>query len=360
MGIASNVRNENSFDALRLIAALFVFHSHQWVLSGREAEHIPWFDTSISTIGVTMFFAISGYLVTKSAMRNPNILSFYWNRIVRIMPGLTANVLFLFLIGASVTTLSFAEFWSSPVTREFVYKNILLAFNDPRYMLPEVFSGNPEHGLNGSLWTLPYEIAMYIGVGFALCATRERQTRVTIAIMALVTFFSILVLKSQVKSYSFPFELWNVFLLEQFGITGFVFTLGVLIALSDNLKHVLWMSLVASIILSFGDAHQAAPYALLPAVVILIGTSQYLKLPKALGDCSYGLYLYGFPVQQMLVHFIGTEHYALRYAIGLCMTFVLAFISWKVIEDPAIRFLKWRPTKSTATEERSSLNRTSS
>jgi peptidoglycan/LPS O-acetylase OafA/YrhL len=340
---SDNKPRENSFDAIRLIAALFVFHSHQFVLSGRPEDHVPWLNTSLSGIGVATFFAISGYLVTKSAVRNPNLLSFYWNRVVRIMPGLTANVLFLLAIGAAVTTLPLSEFLRSPVTLEFLHNNLLLAFNDPRYVLPGAFEGNVERGLNGSLWTLPYEIALYIVMGLVLCAARSKPARLTVAMIGFVVCFTILVVKTQVPSFSYVLDVWNVLLVEMFGISGMMFMLGILIALADDLRHSFMISAAAAFVLYWGIPQLAGAYIFLAATVILIGESPYLKLPKFLGDCSYGLYLYGFPVQQLLVHLWGREHFWARYAVGLMICFALAILSWKLLERPALHYLKWKP-----------------
>lgn len=307
--VSTSNHQANSFDAIRLLAALCVFHSHQYVLSSRPEGHVPWWDTSISGIGLATFFAISGYLVTKSAIARPHLPSFYWNRAVRIMPGLTANVLFLVAIGAAVTTLPTDEFLRSPATREFWNNNLFLAFNDPRYILPGVFEANVDRGVNGSLWTLPYEIALYIVIGLTLCAARSKQTRMLVATLGFVAGFVILVATTLDKKFDYVIQVWNVFRIAPFGIYGMVFMLGAIIALTGDLRHSFLFAAAAAFVLYWGVTQTTGAYIFLTAVVILVGESSYLKLPKFLGDCSYGLYLYGFPVQQLLVHLWGREHF---------------------------------------------------
>lgn len=304
---------------------------------------MPWWDTSISGLGLATFFAISGYLVTKSAVTRPHLPSFYWNRAVRIMPGLAMNVLFLVVMGAAVTTLPTSEYLQSPVTREFWTNNLLLAFNDPRYILPGVFEANVDKGMNGSLWTLPYEIALYIVVGLTLCAARTKQTRMLVATLGFVTGFVILVATKLDKNFDYVIQVWNVFRIAPFGIYGMVFMLGSIIALTDDLRRSFLFSAAAAFVLYWGVTQTGGAYIFLTAAVILIGESPYLRLPKFLGDCSYGLYLYGFPVQQLLVHLWGREHFWARYAVGLMICFALAIVSWKLIERPALHYLKWKP-----------------
>jgi len=342
----------NSFDALRLAAAFMVFHSHQSVLTGRPANNLPWIDTAWSGVGVGMFFAMSGYLVTQSILRDPDLLTFYWRRVVRIMPGLAVNVLFCVALGAWLTTLPLEEFAASPVTFEFLRNNLLLAVYDPRYALPGVFAGNVETGVNGSLWTLPYEIAMYVVLGLALCAARERAVRVCIVLIALAATFAIMMVQVYSKDTNYVFQVWNWLTTKPLGIYGFLFFLGAMFALAGNLRHSFAFAAAASFVLYWGDTNLVAAYVALAAVVITVGQSPALKLPARLGDISYGLYLYGFPVQQAVSHFMGQRHFKAQYVIALTITAVLAYVSWRVVERPALQLKRFgRVSQSVATNK---------
>ena len=64
------------------------------------------------------------------------------------------------------------------------------------------------------------------------------------------------------------------------------------------------------------------------------------------GDISYGLYLYGFPVQQLVAWRLhGTLPVPVQIVIALIGAGACAFVSWRLIEEPALR-LKPRGKRS--------------
>lgn len=329
--------HRNSFDSLRLAAALMVFHSHMLALKGLPEERIPWLDTSWSSVGVAIFFVISGYLVTKSVQRSPDLLQFYWRRAVRIMPGLMVNVLFCVLLGAVLTTLALGEYFSSPQTFIFLRSNVFLAFQEVQFELPGVFVGNPaERGVNGSLWTLPYEIALYVVIGFAMCAARDRAVRLVLATLGLAACFAVFMTHHAYPGTNYVFTVWNTLTTKPFGIYGSLFFVGALIALANNLRHALAMVLAGTALLAWGDTTVAAGYLLLGGLAIAIGESKALRLPARMGDLSYGVYLYAFPVQQAVIERVHGR-LRLEYPVALAITFALAFLSWRLVEAPGLK-----------------------
>src|SRR5579871_1464824 len=81
----------NNFDHVRLFGALLVIYGHAYPLTGTV---IPGFAANgVATIGVKIFFSISGYLVAQSWLRDPNIVRFFTRRALRIFPALIAVVL---------------------------------------------------------------------------------------------------------------------------------------------------------------------------------------------------------------------------------------------------------------------------
>ena len=158
----------NNFDALRLIAALSVVFSHSFLIAeGSEAnEPFVWLSGNqciLGLVGVFVFFVISGYLVTESWCRSPLPGHFALRRGLRIYPGLMVNVaLCALLLGPLVTSLPLGAYFSSPELRDFVVKTVTL--NPGPLALPGVLFADNAVGLhiNGSLWTLRYEIMMYL------------------------------------------------------------------------------------------------------------------------------------------------------------------------------------------------------
>ena len=158
----------NNFDAVRLAAALSVVFSHSFLIAeGSEANEpfarITGNQSILGLVGVFVFFIISGYLVTESYCRRPAPGSFAARRMLRIYPGLVVNVLVCaFLIGPLVSTLPLGAYLASPELRQFLVDTLTL---DPGPLhLPGVLFADNSVGLliNGSLWTLRYEVMMYL------------------------------------------------------------------------------------------------------------------------------------------------------------------------------------------------------
>ena len=157
-------QNDN-FDLLRLIAALMVLWSHQHVLLGFPEPVVSAIEGSLGTLGVCIFFGISGYLNALSLLRRRSAGSFLIGRALRIYPALIACIAFCVILGAFVTTDS-ANYYGLKTLKFFVQNSTLLG---TEVRLPGVFKSNiyPE-AVNGSIWTLPIEVTLYIG--FALLA----------------------------------------------------------------------------------------------------------------------------------------------------------------------------------------------
>ena len=158
-----------SFDLLRLIAAFMVLWSHGFALIG--VAETPIFGMYPGGIGVDIFFAISGYLNTQSLLRGQSWWRFLIRRARRIFPALIGLTIFCVLIGAVLTNVGLA-FWVK--VPDFVFRNSTILFGI-RYTLPGVFEGNPyTSAMNGSLWTLPSEIKLYIYLAIIAVAVRYR------------------------------------------------------------------------------------------------------------------------------------------------------------------------------------------
>src|SRR5260221_4222595 len=170
----------NNFGALRLAAAVSVVFSHSFLIAeGSEAnEPFVWITGNqciLGLVGVFVFFIISGYLVTESYCRHPAPGQFAVRRMLRIYPGLLANVLICaFLIGPMVSALPVGAYLAGPELRQFLVKTLTL---DPGPLqLSGVLFADNSVGLlvNGSLWTLRYEVMMYLMI-LALGAARLLQ-----------------------------------------------------------------------------------------------------------------------------------------------------------------------------------------
>src|SRR6266404_2684024 len=180
----------NNFDALRLLAALSVVFSHSFLIAeGSEArEPFAWLTGNqciLGLVGVFVFFIISGYLVTESYCRTPAPGRFTLKRGLRIYPALAVNaVVCAIVLGPIVTSLPLSAYLADPGVVRFVAHVLML---DPGPLqLPGVLFADNSVGLllNGSLWTLRYEVMMYLMI-LALAAARLLRLSSAIALVGI-------------------------------------------------------------------------------------------------------------------------------------------------------------------------------
>jgi peptidoglycan/LPS O-acetylase OafA/YrhL len=86
------------------------------------------------------------------------------------------------------------------------------------------------------------------------------------------------------------------------------------------------------------DAGQWLGVLAIAYCTIYIAYNSPLALRKltSRGDVSYGLYLYAFPVQQVITNYWHDVSPFVVMAVSFPVTYALAFASWKVIEHPAL------------------------
>ena len=327
--------HKNNFNLLRLCAALSVVFSHSYALSN-GVDHgedfisnflIKYFNFSFASLGVNIFFVISGYLITASYINRNNFIEFYKARILRIYPALFVNIIFCILIGAIVTNYNIRQYFNSKDTFYFLYQNILL-LKGIRFNLPGVFLDNPYPvSVNGSLWTLPIELYLYIAISIfgIISILKKKYFNIFLFLLFVSTFFNKLILLSGMNIRHIELVLY--------------FFSGSYFYLNQNLFKLKFkyfiLILIAIIILLFPSVFQLK-VLWLSYIVILFGTYNKLIINKFTSnyDLSYGIYIYAFPVQQLIAHyFLGISFLNMLIA-SLVLTILLAFLSWNFIEKP--------------------------
>ena len=287
-----NKGRRNNFDALRLIGAFLVLISHQFALSGRpEPKFLG--DSSFGHLGVLIFFSISGYLVTSSWLKDPHIARFIARRALRLVPALCASI---------------------PLTLAVIAALGLTGF-----------PGNPRHLTNGSLWTIPYEVGCYALLLVAGVATRRPSIAFALGI------FGYFVLSGLQSGKNF---------LAYFGL---IFAAGGILRAYPYLCRPLpiLLSLVAGYALIRVDQTKLALAFVVPSLTIAIGLESWrgLRDISRIGDLSYGIYIYAWPVQQIGVALMGQRTpYLALLSITVLATLALAAASWHLVEKKALRF----------------------
>jgi peptidoglycan/LPS O-acetylase OafA/YrhL len=331
------VQRDNSYDLLRLFGSLLVLYGHSFVLAG--SAYVPGFlGSSVHTVGVKIFFVVSGYLITQSWLRDPHIGRYFQRRLLRILPAFVVCVfLTVFVMGPLVTSRSFAEYFSDPAT----YRYLSNAGFYINYYLPGFFEGNVSAAVNGSLWTLPVEMAAYIACPIVLFIPNRIVVRIAVCLALVGSIYYDQAGRSVPPQDHIVFYATSLYyanqLLVYFWIGCFVsiFSLDKFI----NLQGALLLFFVVLAIPPYFKIQLYLPYLVIPYLTLALGNA---KLSPAFtwvkkGDISYGLYLWAYPVQQIVVSSgITNNNPIMVFLVSTFFTAILATGSWFLIERPAL------------------------
>lgn len=327
-------RGRNGFTGLRLMLALAVVVSHAFSVATGAAGDEPLARLTGYTLGehaVNGFFAVSGFLVTMSCDRR-GIRDYALARTLRILPGLVAATLVVSLgLGAALTRLPVAEYLRDPALWSFI-RGTLTTFKS-NAALPGVFESNPYRAPLGTVWTLKYEVLCYLGVLVAaLCGLLRRRWSALLIVAGLALALSIV---AGLRGPDLPKGTETALRLP------LIFAAGAALYLWRARLRILGAALACLAFGAFILARTPAYPALLflaeayGAVWLAVGPmARRLFDPPA--DLSYGIYLYGWPIQQSL-HVLWPQASGLALLIpALGLTLPVATLSWYGIERPAL------------------------
>lgn len=344
------------FDAIRIGAALTVVLAHSFQLTGRGSDlptvSIAQLDIKPGAAAVSVFFITSGFLVAQSWGRNHRFTTFVRNRFARIWPALlTLIFLTVFVLGPAVTTLSTSEFFADALTWNYLFKNSVLVFGfAPR--LPGVFVGQPATAVNVSLWTLPQEIYAYailLACGmFGLLRRRWGGLAIFVTFVALWRFGHVVGLRS--GGIDLDAGIASIHLSLELGAWFFAGVALVGIPLRGIRLALLGGGLCAGAYLS---GEPLLLFIGLPMVVVAGGTTAptALRFLDRLGDPSYGIYIYSFPLQQLLYRYGIATTPGPMFVVSGAIAFALGIASWRLLERPSLRMIKdrsWRRVRATS------------
>lgn len=324
----------NSLNAIRLLLAASVIVSHSWVIGnigpepGAGGEHL-------GTWAVLGFFAVSGYLITRSRLNGQSPRSFYTARFLRIYPGFIVCLLTVAFIFAPLSLVlgtpgKFTLLDSlSYVVRNFLLYPPFVSQMNIGTTVPNV----PVPGIwNGSLWTLFWEASCYVAVG-TVCYVKNERLRAAL----IVAGFAI----SSAFSFAGIQDWIPVTVFTMVSPLVAAFCAGALLFHFSHRVRVVPAVILSTVLLVLSFFTESAS-VLAPAPVALIIMTLGSVLPfQALGsksDLSYGVYIYGVPIQNILE--IGWPDLSLipYILLSLGLTLPLAWLSFRFVESPAMRF----------------------
>jgi peptidoglycan/LPS O-acetylase OafA/YrhL len=326
----------NNFDFLRFLAALMVIVSHSFALTGHPEPMVGRF--TLGTIGVFIFFSISGFLIAKSWESHPRPSAFLGKRILRIVPGLAGAILFtVFVIGVLFSTVPVRSFVTGQATLQYLNSIFIYSIGST---LPGLFAANPLSGaVNGSLWTLPYEFTAYALAAILGVIGLLKHKHRLLWVLAAVIVLDYLVVGTPTGT---DLPLTNLDIHPFFRLLGF-FIAGMLLYVWRHRVPINLNLIVGATVLFLIGAQLPGSVAwttlTLPYVVIAVAYTNWGKVQRfgRYGDFSYGMYIYAFPIQQSVVGLHrGIKPWEL-IVVGLPIIIGVAALSWHGIEKPALR-----------------------
>ena len=325
---------DNNFNLIRFCAAAAVILFHSYALTGRWTDEPLWKlapEVNFGALGVKAFFFVSGLLVTKSYSEREELIAFMAARILRIYPALFCATLVTITLAAWSSALPLGTFVADRETIDYAWRTAT-AF-DVRDRLPGAYATNSyPDSVNGSLWTLPVELRLYLALaiaGFAGILAHRRAW--LLLVVALGAVFA-------AKPAWFPLAEYgpatrNLALMFALGSLAYVWRDRIQVSATAALVSVV---LVAWNPLGLGRGLLFEP--LLAYVLLVTAYHPRLAWPafNRGGDYSYGLYIYAFPIQQTVARLVPSVEPIAMFALAFPPTLALAAISWHLVENPAL------------------------
>ena len=339
----------NALNAWRLALATGVILCHSWPLTGRRVSFEPAHQL-LRDVWVDGFFAISGFLITASWLSNPRLRNYFVARGLRILPGLwvclTITAFVIAPIGVAIQGGPAAKLLLSRAPIEYVLKNSAVA------MLKPDIGGTPQgvpwsHAWDGSLWTLLPEVFCYITVAvLGVTGLLSRRWLIPAALamaLALSTllppwsvFADAIEAQQQIDPAKAALVLGAV--ATRFAV---MFLAGALLCQFRDVIPARWSLVAVSVVIVLASS-LLPNYRLIGGIpltyaIIVSGALIHDKHLRLRTDLSYGVYIYAFPIQQLLVIWgLGSMNPVVFAVIAAFATVPLAALSWFLVEKPSL------------------------
>jgi peptidoglycan/LPS O-acetylase OafA/YrhL len=339
------------FAWLRLAGATTVVidHSSPLVHPDRLTIFPADWHASPGYIALMGFFAMSGYQINDSWERDPSWWRFGARRLLRILPPLVVVLMITVLvIGPLFTTWSSHDYWTNPQTwRYLVGTSVLFLL---QHILPGVFVDNPyPWSVNGALWTLPMEfvgylIVLVVGMLVAFGVTRLLLFPLLAGLLVLDGMFQATFGNSGNAGSFLQVPLGSLIsFLVPFVMGVVVHTYRNRVPLRPLVAFALfgaWLALHWTPL----DRYLLALSASYGAITLAHHWPKRFEGGARWAYGSYGMYIWAFPVQQMIIY-TGVRNQWVLMALAVPAAYVCGILSWTFIEEPTQRLRRYlRPS----------------
>lgn len=333
----------NNLTLLRLVLASAVIWTHSyWRITGVSGadEVSALLGAPISAFAVDGFFFLSGFLVYASLERSNNVVRFLRSRLFRIWPGLAVAVIAMVAIGFWFSGLNAGEYLRGPTLR-FLLGNLSLLGSS--YTLTGVECGDVLCNVNGSLWTIPWEVRCYLllallgAIGFA-----KRVWMVRLVLPATLIFalgFDLPIVATMIKSTLGEGIFYNLGMVDRLWT---MFALGIAAYLFRERLYLSWWLCAALLLGTIACAHWQVDFHFgglftgYAALCVGFLSARRGAVSGTWPDYSYGMYIYAFPVMMLIAGQWPMVHHGWLALANLVATVPLAALSWHWVEKPML------------------------
>ena len=333
------VRQDNCFDLLRYFFALLIVAFHFSVLAC--SEYSGRIIDQAGPISVKAFFIMTGFLVTYSYLRNEHDLRKYFRkRFTRVLPAYVGVVGVGFIVCMALSSYSVTEFLSTGKCWKYLGVNLLM-LNWLQPSLPGVFDACQMTAVNGSLWTMKFEVIFYVLLPLFIRGLRTSAGYYIMGALIIATCY--IYPHAPIQLQDFYFFLSGaaiLFLLDW-------------LARRHRFRNAFLLSVIVEMLLYIPD-YDGLSYVydtlrtleIVTFPIILIFLAYNLPIPKTLSslpNVTYGIYLYHFPVVQIIVQTgLFRGNVVLMFIATYVLTGIMATLSYLLIER---RYLRRRVVK---------------
>jgi peptidoglycan/LPS O-acetylase OafA/YrhL len=337
--------SQNNFTLIRLLAALIVVKQHSFSSTAESLDSSIMSLFKLSALGLPSFFFISGLLVAESLRNSSSWKNFLWKRFLRLYPAAWLSILFCaFLLGPIVTTWPWKDYFSSNTFFQFLSTAFLIQV---KYYLPGVFdhSSMGNSSVNASLWTICLELKLYIGLLLCWLLKIPGKRYLLFAVMAALLISGQL-FPGQTDGLIYELIGRHINFKSEFTCTV-VFLTGVAANIYKQKIIVknYWVLIILFLFLLVVKFHslRLLVFVLVPAVNLIVATKgmRLLKRITPKADFSYGLYVFAYPIQQVVANYLNPQGTWMFFLLTILMVFPLAFFSWHMVEKKALGLKKF-------------------
>ncbi|MCA7014484.1 acyltransferase [Dickeya dadantii] len=329
--------DSNIFDIVRHTAAILVIFSHNYVLHGVKEPSFN--NLSIGGFAVLTFFSISGYLIAQSYINAKSNSEYLKKRILRIFPGLSICLIFTIYICCGIFGRDDFINWISSTKPLYPYFHFLLlkGVSYPESYLNYFTSDYIyKNSINGSLWTLFFEVFDYALTLFFLGLFKRKIKGAILFLLGSILIQSACIIANI-----------NTYYIVNATFLSIAFSIGIVLFLTkehwkEDRRIKLILTLTSILFIAISTTGNIL-YPLLPlgwgVLVLIISFSFKDKIIKRRFDFSYGIYIYAFPIQQIIINVFHTGMIS-DFIYSMIISIAIAALSWLLVEKPALKIAR--------------------